>query len=61
MSNVAPIKIDITDGRLPIKDKGLVYTLYIPCIYLVYTLYIQNDALWYIPCIYVTNLDILCS
>jgi hypothetical protein len=25
MSNVAPIKIDITDGRLPIKDKGLVF------------------------------------
>ena len=25
MSNVAPIKIDTTDGRLPIKDKGLVF------------------------------------
>ena len=25
MSNVAPIKIDITDGRLPLKDKGLVF------------------------------------
>ena len=25
MSNVSPIKIDITDGRLPIKDKGLVF------------------------------------
>ena len=25
MSNVTPIKIDITDGRLPLKDKGLVF------------------------------------
>ena len=23
MSNVTPIKIDTTDGRLPIKEKGL--------------------------------------
>ena len=25
MSNVTPIKIDTTDGRLPIKEKGLVF------------------------------------
>ena len=25
MSNVTPMKIDITDGRLPIKEKGLVF------------------------------------
>ncbi len=25
MSNVAPIKIDTTDGKLPIKEKGLVF------------------------------------
>ena len=25
MSNVAPIKIDITNGKLPIKEKGLVF------------------------------------
>ena len=25
MSNVTPIKIDITDGRLPIKEKGLIF------------------------------------
>ena len=25
MSNVTPLKIDITDGRLPIKEKGLVF------------------------------------
>ena len=25
MSNVTPIKIDITDGRQPIKEKGLVF------------------------------------
>ena len=27
MSNVTPLKIDITDGRLPIKEKGLVWML----------------------------------
>ena len=25
MSNVTPIKIDTTDGRLPLKEKGLVF------------------------------------
>ena len=25
MSNVSPIKIDITNGKLPIKEKGLVF------------------------------------
>ena len=25
MSNVSPIKIDIFDGRLPLKEKGLVF------------------------------------
>ena len=25
MSNVTPIKIDTTNGRLPLKDKGLVF------------------------------------
>jgi hypothetical protein len=25
MSNVTPLKIDITEGRLPIKEKGLVF------------------------------------
>jgi hypothetical protein len=25
MSNVAPIKIDVTNGKLPIKEKGLIF------------------------------------
>ena len=25
MSNVAPIKIDVTNGKLPVKEKGLIF------------------------------------